>query len=92
MSTLLISVDAQAFIPETRIFVNREVAVIRVLNTTYLPITCSGIAYGRTRSGVVLNAWMIQTYIYPNSYAEIYIHSNIYDPMAQAWTQIDCLQ
>lgn len=92
IAALTITANAHAFIPQTQIFVNREVAVVRVLNTTFRPIICSGYAYGRTWNGVVLNAWMNQAVVYPNSFVDVYVHSNFYDPMLQAWAQINCQQ
>lgn len=92
LAALTISTSAWAFIPQVQTFVNREVAVVRVWNTTYSPIICSGAAYGRTWNGVVLNAWMNQAVIYQNAFVDVYVHSNYYDPMTQAWAQIDCRQ
>lgn len=85
-----VSTQAFAFIPQMSFFVNREVATARVWNTTYRPIVCSGYAFGQTWSGVVLNAYVNNAIIYPNRSVDVYVHSNYYDPMVQAWAQIDC--
>lgn len=90
VAALTISASANAFIPQTQTFVNREVAVVRVWNTSFTPIVCSGYAFGRTWNGVVLNAWMNQVVVYPNAYVDAYVYSNFYDPMVQAWAQVDC--
>jgi hypothetical protein len=90
IAALTISSSAFAFIPQMEYFVNREVAVARVWNNTYNTIVCSGQAFGRTYQGVVLNAWINNMVIYPGAYAEAYVHSNFYDPMIQAWAQVDC--
>lgn len=87
---LTLSSSAFAFIPQIHFYVNREVAVSRVWNTTNLPMVCNGYAYGQTYRGVVLNSWVNNLVINPGVYAEVYVHSNFYDPMAQAWAQIDC--
>jgi hypothetical protein len=79
-----------AFTPRLEFFVNREVAIARVWNTNFRPIVCSGMAFGRTYQGVVLNAYANNLVIYPNASVDIYVHSNYYDPMAVAWAQIDC--
>ena len=71
-------------------FVNREVAVVQVWNTTGRPIVCSGTAFGRTYQGVVLNAWINGLVVYPGAFANAYVYSNFYDPMVQSWAQIDC--
>lgn len=90
LAALTITTNANAFVPQTQAFVNREVAVIRVWNTSFRPIVCSGYAFGRTWNGVVLNAWINQVVIYPSASVDAYVHSNFYDPMVQAWAQIDC--
>jgi hypothetical protein len=90
MFVMTLSSSAMAFAPQLEFYVNREVAVSRVWNNTFRPIVCSGQAFGRTYSGVVLNSWVNQIVIYPNTYVEVYVHSNFYDPMLQAWAQIDC--
>ena len=90
LATLTITTNANAFVPQTQAFVNREVAVIRVWNTSFHPIVCSGYAFGRTWNGVVLNSWINQVVIYPSASVDAYVHSNFYDPMVQAWAQIDC--
>ena len=87
---LTVSTQANAFIPQTQVFVNREVAVINIYNTSFRPIVCYGQAFGRTYQGVVLNSWINGLVIYPNSYASAYVQSNYYDPMFQAWAQVDC--
>ena len=90
IAALTISTSAFAFVPQMEYFVNREVAVARVWNTTFRPIVCSGQAFGRTYQGVVLNAWINNVVIYPGVSADAYVHSNFYDPMVQAWAQVDC--
>jgi hypothetical protein len=90
IAALTISSSAHAFIPQTQTFVNREVAVVRVWNISVRPIVCSGYAFGRTWNGVVLNAWMSRVLVYPGASVDVYVHSNFYDPMVQAWAQIDC--
>jgi hypothetical protein len=87
---MTLTAQAQAFVPRMEFFVNREVAVTRVWNTTYAPIVCQGYAYGRTWNGVVLNSWVNGIVIYPNTAVDVYVHSNFYDPMVQAWAQINC--
>lgn len=87
---LTISGTASAFVPQMQFFVNREVAIARVYNTTFRPVACSGTAFGRTNQGVVLNAYAHSLIIHPNTFVEIYVHSNFYDPMVLAWAQIDC--
>ena len=89
IAALTISANAQAFIPLIQTFVNREVATVRVWNTTPRPIICNGIVYGRTQKGVTFNTWMNQTVVYQNTFVEVYIHSNYYDPMVHAWAQIN---
>jgi len=91
-TTLLMSFStlSWAFAPRMEFFVNREVAISRVWNNTYRPIVCSGQAFGRTYQGVVLNFWVNQIVVYPNTFVEVYVHSNFYDPMASAWAQMDC--
>jgi hypothetical protein len=81
---------AHAFIPQMSYFVNREVAVTRVWNNTYRNITCFGQAYGRTWQGVVLNSYVNGLVIFPGQSVDVYVHSNFYDPMVQAWAQINC--
>lgn len=90
LAFLAFSTQAFAFIPRMEFFVNREVAVARVWNTTHRPIVCHGQAFGRTWQGVVLNSWVNGLVIYPNSSVNVYVHSNYYDPMLQAWAHIDC--
>ncbi len=87
---LAFSQSASAFVPQMEFFVNREVAVARVWNTTYRPIVCNGVAFGRTWQGVVLNSWVNGLVIYPGVSADVYVYSNYYDPMVQSWAQIDC--
>ncbi len=84
--------SAQAFIPRMEFFVNREVAVTRVWNTTFYSVVCSGLAYGQTYQGVVLNTWINQVVVAPGAYAEAYVHPNYYDPMIRAWGEINCLR
>ena len=88
-AALTLSSAAHAFVPSMEFFVNREVAVARVWNTTYRPIVCSGYAFGRTFRGVDLNSWVNIT-VQPGVYVDVYVYSNIYDPMIQSWAQIDC--
>lgn len=90
VAALVVSAQAHAFIPRMEFFVNREVAVTRVWNTTMRPIVCNGQAFGRTWQGVVLNSWINGLVIYPGAAAEAYVYSNFYDPMIQAWAQVDC--
>ncbi|MBY0414843.1 MAG: hypothetical protein K2Q18_11785 [Bdellovibrionales bacterium] len=90
VAALNFSTSAYAFVPQMEFFVNREVAVSRVWNVTNRPIICSGQAFGRTYQGVVLSAWINNAVIYPGVSAEVYVHSNFYDPMIQAWAQVDC--
>ena len=90
MTFLTISGSAFAFVPQMQFFVNREIGIARVFNTTFRPIVCSGMAFGRTYNGVVLNAYANNLVIYPNSFVNVYVHSNFYDPMAVAWAQINC--
>lgn len=90
VAAMTISGSASAFIPFTQTFVNREVAVVRVINNSWRPMVCSGYAFGRTWNGVVLNSWMNQAVIYPNTFVDVFVHSNFYDPMVQAWAQVDC--
>lgn len=87
---LSIAGSAQAFVPHMNYFVNREVAVARVWNTSFQPIVCHGQAFGRTWNGVVLNSWVNGLVIYPQTSVDVYVHSNFYDPFVQAWAQIDC--
>lgn len=87
---LTLSTQAFAFIPQMEFYVNREVAVARVWNTSFRPIVCSGQAFGRTYQGVVLNSWINGLVVYPSASADVYVYSNFYDPMSQAWAQIDC--
>ena len=82
--------EAFAFVPQMEFYVNREVAVTRVWNTTFRPIVCSGQAFGRTYQGVVLSSWAQNIVVYPNRFVEVYVHSNFYDPMVQAWAQMYC--
>ena len=89
-ATLLVSVSAQAFVPQMSFYVNREVAVARVYNSTFRPIACSGQAFGATYNGVVLNTFVNSLIIYPNTFVEVYVHSNFYDPMVNSWAQIEC--
>ncbi len=81
---------AQAFIPRMEFFVNREVSVTRVWNQTFYPVVCSGLAYGQTYHGMVLNSWINQVIVAPGTFAEAYVHSNYYDPMVRAWAEINC--
>jgi hypothetical protein len=87
---LAISSQAFAFFPQVQYFVNNQVAVARVMNTTFQPMVCSGQAFGRTFQGMVLTSWINNAVIYPNTFTDVYVYSNVYDPMAQAWAQIDC--
>ena len=90
MAFLTISTTASAFVPQMQFFVNREVAIARVFNTTFRPVACTGVAFGRTYQGVVLNSYANNVVVYPNSSVDVYVHSNFYDPMVQAWAQINC--
>ena len=87
--TLLTS-SVFAFVPQLSFFVNREVATSRVFNNTARPFICSGMAFGQTYNGVVLNAWFNQIYVAPGMFADAYVYSNYYDPFARAWAQVDC--
>lgn len=90
IATFIISGTASAFIPQMQFFVNRDVAVARVFNTTRQPIACSGYAYGRTYQGVVLSAYANNVVVYPGAFVDVYVYSNYYDPMVQAWAQVEC--
>ncbi|MBC7713977.1 MAG: hypothetical protein H7177_11605 [Rhizobacter sp.] len=90
ITTLTISGTASAFVPQMQFFVNNQVAVARVFNTNFQPVACSGYAFGRTFQGVVLNAYANNVIIAPGAFVDVYVHSNFYDPMAQAWAQIEC--
>ncbi|MBC7427642.1 MAG: hypothetical protein H7336_03460 [Bacteriovorax sp.] len=90
ITALTVSGTAAAFVPQMQFFVNREVAIARVFNTTFQPVACSGVAFGRTFQGVVLNAYANHVVIYPGASVDVYVNSNFYDPMVQAWAQIDC--
>lgn len=90
VATLMLSVSAEAFIPQMSFYVNREVAVARVYNSTFYPIACNGQAFGATYNGVVLNTWVNSLVIMPNTFVEVYVHSNYYDPMARSWAHIEC--
>jgi len=79
-----------AFIPQMSFFVNREVATARIWNNTSSSFICSGIAYGRTYNGVVLNSWFNQIYVAPGMYADAYVYSNFYDPFVYNWAEVDC--
>lgn len=87
---LTLTTNAHAFFPQMNYFVNREVAVSRVWNTSFQNIVCSGYAFGRTYRGVVLNSFVSNMTVFPGQYVDVYVHSNFYDPMVQAWAQIDC--
>ncbi len=90
---VFLAISSQAFasfIPRMNFFVNREVAIARVWNTTHGPIVCNGQAFGRTRHGVVLNSWVHHLVIYPMTSVDVYVHSNFYDPFVQAWASINC--
>ncbi len=84
------SVMANFFVPPMNFFVNRDVATARVFNTTPFPMTCSGNAFGRTWSGVVLNTWVNQLTVYPGQWVDVTVFSNYYDPFATAWANIQC--
>lgn len=88
--TLTLTTSAFAFIPQMSFFVNREVATARVWNTTGRPFICSGVAYGQTYNGVVLNSWFNQLYVAPGMHADAFVYSNFYDPFINAWAQVDC--
>ena len=90
IAALTISANAQAFVPLVQTFVNRDLAIVRVWNTTARPIVCSGVVYGRTQKGVTLNTWVNQKVISQNTFVEVYVRSNYYDPMVQAWAQLNC--
>lgn len=85
-----LSSSAFAFIPQMSFFVNREVAVSRVWNTTNRPFVCSGVAYGQTYNGVMLNSWFNNLYVAPGAFAEAYVYSNFYDPFTRSWAEVDC--
>ncbi len=78
------------FVPSMSFFVNRDIATTRVFNTAMFPIVCSGTAFGRTTSGVVLNSWINNLVIYPGQWADATVFSNYYDPFMQAWANITC--
>lgn len=82
--------SALAFTPRMDFFVNREVAVARIWNTTYRPVLCSGQAFGQTWRNLTLNAFINGALIYPNQSMDVYVYSNYYDPMVRAWAQVDC--
>ena len=82
--------SAFAFIPSMSFFVNRTVATTRVFNYTGRPMVCSGTAFGQTFQGVVLNSWFNQVYVAPGVFADAYVYSNVYDPFARAWAEVDC--
>lgn len=85
-----LSSSAFAFIPQMSFYINREVAVTRVWNTTNRPFVCSGIAYGQTYQGVMLNAWFNNLYVAPGAYAHAYVYSNYYDPFVRTWAEVNC--
>jgi hypothetical protein len=82
--------SAFAFVPQMSFNVNGYVAVARVWNTSFRPIVCNGVAYGSTMQGVVLNSWVNSLIISPNTFVEVYVYSNVYDPMTNSWAEIDC--
>lgn len=85
-----LSTSAFAFMPQMSFFVNRETATAQIWNNTNTPFVCSGSAFGRTYSGVVLNTWFNQIYVAPGMYAYAYVYSNYYDPFMNAWANVDC--
>lgn len=87
---LSLSSSVFAFIPQMSFFVARDVATARVFNTTGRPFVCSGNAFGRTYSGMVLNSWFNNIYVMPGMYADAYVYSNFYDPFVNAWAQVQC--
>jgi hypothetical protein len=90
IAALTVTSTAIAFVPQMQFFVNNEVAITRVFNTSYQPIACSGVTFGSTYQGVVLNAYANNFVIAPGAFVDVYVSSNIYDPMVQAWAQMDC--
>ncbi len=87
---LTLSSSVFAFIPQMSFFVNRDVATARVWNTSGRPFICSGVAFGQTYNGVVLNSWFNNLYVAPGVSADAYVYSNYYDPFMSAWAQVDC--
>ena len=90
IAVLTLSNNAHAFAPLTQTFINREVALVRVWNTTARPVICNGVVFGRTKKGVAINSWMNQVIVSQNNFVEVYIRSNYYDPMVQVRAQINC--
>lgn len=88
--TAAFTTNANAFIPQMSFNVNGVVAIARVWNTSFRPIVCNGVAYGRTFQGVVLNSWVNSLVVAPNGFVEVYVTSNYYDPMASAWAEMNC--
>lgn len=82
--------NINGFIPRMEYFVGRELATVRVWNDTFRPIVCSGTAFGQTRSGMVVNAWMANMVIYPGMFVNLYVYSNFYDPFVRAHAQVRC--
>lgn len=85
-----LSTSVFAFVPQMNFFVNREVATVRVWNTSGAPIVCNGSAFGQTFNGMIYQSWINQVYIAPGVFVEAYAYTNYYDPFARAWAQIDC--
>ncbi|MFA6236101.1 MAG: hypothetical protein WC635_02145 [Bacteriovorax sp.] len=86
----LLSTSAFAFIPQMSFYVNREVAVTRVWNTTNRPFVCSGYAIGTTYSRIQLSAWFSNLYVAPGMSADAYVYSNYYDPFVNASAEVNC--
>ena len=90
VSLTFVSTSVNAFVPQMSFFVSTTIATTRVFNYTGRPVVCSGVAYGQTYQGVVLNSWFNQIYVAPGVFADAYVYSNVYDPFARAWAEVDC--
>lgn len=89
---VIVSGEAFAFYPQMQVFVSPQVATVRVFNQSYYPIVCSGVVYGRTYYGYVGQVWENNVWVYPGQFNDLYVYATnpYYDPMVQAWANLDC--
>ena len=88
---LFITSQAFAFFPVNPLVqVRPDVVSTQVYNPYYEPILCEGFAFGRTASGLVLQA-RVADIIAPGGHRYAFVHTNAFvNPFVNGWAQIMC--
>ncbi len=89
LSVISTSAFAQFFPANARMSVFPGQVRAEVFNSNYEPIVCEGYVFGRTASGMELNAFF-RDIIPGGQFRHAFVYTNPYNPFMNGWSNINC--